>query len=59
MIDVIRVGFNETNGADRVNERFHRETNSSASISILGSTDITQPNFNPYYYLLAHKSNAT
>jgi len=22
------------------------------------STDITQPNFNPYYYLLAHKSNA-
>ncbi|CAF1042691.1 unnamed protein product [Rotaria sp. Silwood1] len=23
------------------------------------STDITQPNFNPYYYLLAHKSNAT
>jgi len=24
----------------------------------LGSTDITQPNFNPYYYLLAHKSNA-
>ncbi|CAF4147948.1 unnamed protein product, partial [Rotaria sordida] len=25
----------------------------------IGSTDITQPNFNPYYYLLAHKSNAT
>ncbi|CAF0934712.1 unnamed protein product [Didymodactylos carnosus] len=23
------------------------------------STDITQSNFNPYYYLLAHKSNAT
>ncbi|UJR26760.1 hypothetical protein I4U23_008075 [Adineta vaga] len=25
---------------------------------VISSTDITQPNFNPYYYLLAYKSNA-
>jgi hypothetical protein len=29
-----------------------------SSSFFVGSTDITQPNFNPYYYLLAHKSNA-
>jgi hypothetical protein len=51
---VIRI-FNETIGAGSVNE----EDFLSIKFICIGSTDITQTNFNPYYYLLAHKSNAT
>ncbi|CAF2916733.1 unnamed protein product, partial [Rotaria sp. Silwood2] len=48
--DVLNVSAGDSSNATPIEELYEMFPTSS--------TDITQPNFNPYYYLLAHKSNA-